>query len=374
MKKIINYLLVTPCAFLLVSTSLYANTQNKMQITLGQESTLSCSVGKTSKIYKDKVIWQTLTCDGYLFSKIAGKLFPRTLNINVVYAPVNDPEIQIIPYHAQTENQLAKLPEIANSLSSEYTVISGINGGYFFRNDSKGFNDNICLDKNTDRPKPGDSMGDSLLQHHGVLHAVNCALTKTLGKAFEQPRSVLVLTGANAPYITFVDHDKAYTIKDKQGKEIYPDAFGAGPNLVTDGKLDVSGIPGMPSHRDENLFPTIEFSANAAVGIINDAGGKPAQFVFFTVDGNNNSFIHPARNLGGMNAQEMAELMIKYLKVSNAISMDQGGSTTLYIAASDPKEYPLNVVSNSDYKGPGVPRDPKSVRNIYDGLFIAVKK
>jgi len=279
-----------------------------------------------------------------------------------VYAPINDPEIKFVPYEAQSTNQLAKLPEIADSLSSRYNVLAGINGGYFFRNDVKHFKDNICPAKTFNPPKAGDSMGDSLLQHDGKNYATNCAFWP--GKA-ENPRAALILSGINpnsgknAPYITLVKPDVVYT----QAGNVIPDAIGAGPNLVTNGKLTVSDP-------DENLLPTLEFAANSAVGIINDNAGNPAQLVFFTVDGSDDS---PKKGWPGMNALEMADFMLHYVKVANAISMDQGGSTTMYVAESDPAIYPLHVVSDSDFV-PGMPRSVKNVRNIYDGLFIAVPK
>lgn len=316
----------------------------------------NCSIIQTSQLYKNKVTWQTLNCDGYLQNiKIL-----KSLNINVIYAPINDPEIQFVPYRAQTPTQLAKLPDIAASLP-QYNVLAGINGGYFYRIDQADFKDNICLYKTHHPPKPGDSMGDSLLQYNGMSYATNCAFIPGIA---QNPRASLILTGVNpqtgkpAPYITLVKPDMIY----KQPNDVIPDAIGAGPNLVTNGKLTVN-------NPDENLIPTLEFAANAAIGIINNTKGDPTQLVLFTVDGNDKSF---EKNWPGMNASQMADFMLHYLKVSNAISMDQGGSTTAFVSASDLSIYPLHVVSNANYE-PGVPRSANNVREIYDGLFIATK-
>lgn len=336
----------------LLSTTLYnfANASTSWQ--------WKCTQQQTTNLYKNKITWKTLNCDGYDHNiKIL-----KSLNINVIQAPVNDPEIKFVPYHAQTPTQLAKLPDIANSLPSQYNVVSAINGGYFYRSDVPNFKDNICTHKTHNPPKPGDSMGDSLLQFDGVNYATNCAYMPGIA---EKPRASLILTGINpatgkqAPYITLVKPDTIYT----EAGGVIPDAIGAGPNLITNGKLTVN-TP------DENLVPTFEFAANSAIGIINDNSGNPMQLVYFTVDGNDDSF---EKGWPAMNAYQMADFMLNYLKVSNAISMDQGGSTTLYVAASDINIYPLHVVSNSKYQ-PFKPRSADNVREIYDGLFITVPK
>lgn len=340
---------------LLASVCVYANTSSAAPQDSWQ---WTCTPMQITDLYKNKVTWQTLTCDGSLNNKVVLK----SLNINVVTAPVNDPEVKFVPYESQTPTQLDMLPNIAGSLNAKTNVLAGINGGYFFRSDVKRFVDNICPYKTVTPPKPGTSMGDSLLQHDGQNFSTNCAFMP--GKA-ENPRASLILSGINpdtgksAPYITLVKPDVTYT----QANNVIPDAIGAGPNLVTDGKLTVN-------NPDENLIPTSEFAANSAVGIINDASGNPAQLVLFTVDGSDDSL---KKGWPGMNATEMADFMLNYLKVSNAISMDQGGSTTMYVGASDLSTFPLHVVSNSDFE-PGVPRSERSIRDIYDGLFIAVPK
>src|SRR5579872_3167672 len=131
----------------------------------------NCSAVQTTNLYKNKVTWQTLNCDGYYNNQPLLK----SLNINVIYAPLNDPEIKFMPHQAATSNQLAKLPDIANGINTPYNVVAGINGGYFYRNDVNKFKDNICFYKTFTPPKPTDSMGDSLLQHDGSNFAKNCA-------------------------------------------------------------------------------------------------------------------------------------------------------------------------------------------------------
>lgn len=319
-----------------------------------------CQVKQTTPLYQDKVIWQTLSCVGHSILQTI-----KDLNINLVYVPVNDPDIKLLPYSAQTEDQLATLPEIAASLAAhqeKLNVIAGINGGYYYRINADRFLDTICMDKNINHPKLPNSMGDSLLQYDGQNYAANCAFIPGIR---ENARASLILTGTNpithfsAPYITYVKPDTSY-IQDMT----FPDAMGAGPNLITNGKV-------MVNNPNEDLqLSALEFSANTAVGIINDAQGHPAKMVFFTVDGNDES---RKKHWPGMNAYQMASFLLNYVKVADAMSMDQGRSTTMYVAASDPAVYPFHVVSNANYE-PNQPVSERKVRRIYDGLFIAVKK
>lgn len=339
------------CGLILFQQPLYCHAKNTAAWNW------SCNVVQSTDLYQGKVIWKTLNCNGT--SDIV-KL--NNLNINVIYAPTNDPTIKILPRQANTPNQLAQLPAIADELSAQYNILAGINGGYFYRNDVTNFNDNICPSKTKNPPKPTDSMGDSLLQYNNATEATNCVYIPGV----TTPRASLILTGINpltnkpAPYITLVNPDVSY--KNPDGT--FPDAIGAGPNLITDGKITVD-------NPEEGLMgPTLEFAANTAVGIINDQNNNPSQIVLFTVDGNDQSF---QKNLPAMNAAEMADFLLNYLKVNNAISMDQGGSTTMYVAASDLTIYPLHVVSNSNYD-PTKPRSADNIRNIYDGIFIATNK
>lgn len=354
MKKNNKYLSVLCFLSVLISISSYATDNQNSD---SKKWDWQCSIKQTSDLFKDKIIWKTLLCDGF----VNHKKTLENLNINIVFAPLNDPEIKFVPYQAQSSNQLEKLPQIADHLNAKYNIIAGINGGYFYRMDVPGFTDNICYYKTFDPPKPGESIGDSLLQYNGKSYATNCAFMPGLA---ESSRAALILTGVDpvslktAPYITLVKPNTVYMQKDQ-----IPDAIGAGPNLITDGKLTVNDP-------NENLLPTLEFSANSAVGIINDTDGYPAQIVFFVVDGNNNS---AENDWPAMNAYQMADFMLNYLKVSNAMSMDQGGSTTLYVSASDLSLYPMHVVSNSHFE-PGVPPSANYIRDIYDGLFITTPK
>lgn len=74
-----------------------------------------------------------------------------------------------------------------------------------------------------------------------------------------------------------------------------------------------------------------------------------------------------------MNAFQMADFMLNYLKVSNAISMDQCGSTTLYVAPSDLTIYPLHVVSNSNFE-PGKPLSQDNIRYMMGYLLLRQNK
>ena len=127
------------------------------------------------------------------------------------------------------------------------------------------------------------------------------------------------------------------------------DGIAAGPNLVS---LDANGEPyiNIPPH-DHNVN-IIEHSANTAVALLRSPSSQSVDSVLFvTADGHDGC---PSKDpTCGIDAHHMAYFNLDYLGASEAMEIDQGGSTTMWVKG-------LGVVSN-----PG-----EGQRNIFSGLFV----
>lgn len=155
-------------------------------------------------------------------------------------------------------------------------------------------------------------------------------------------------------------------------------AIAAGPNLVKwdkETKTSVVYIP--PSDFNFNIW---EHSSNTAVGLRTDSTNSVATEAVFVVSDGRDSCSRKDPTCG-MEAIPMAYFMKDFLKVNPnpspfafaltqkvtaAMEMDQGGSSTMWV-----KGQPFNgVVSNT----PNKETRPPSPRHVANGLFIALSK
>ena len=146
-------------------------------------------------------------------------------------------------------------------------------------------------------------------------------------------------------------------------------AIGAGPNLLS---YDIStGTSYVDIPDDDDNINRFVYEATAAVGLVldkkDDSSGKQPlarEMVLITTDGSDACM--PNEPYCGLVAPSLASLMQEVFNCGLAMSMDQGGSTTMWIGGENPERN--GVVSKSDNKEP----DGGGTRSIANGLFIEI--
>ncbi len=121
----------------------------------------------------------------------------------------------------------------------------------------------------------------------------------------------------------------------------------AGPNLISE---DASGRPFI-NIKGLNVN-IIEHSSNTAVGLVRRSPGGPMSTMFMVVSNGRDS-CKSSDPTCGLNAMHMAYFLKDFLGVNQAMEMDQGGSSTMWVQG-------LGIVSN---KG-------DSPRKLYSSLFV----
>jgi hypothetical protein len=280
--------------------------------------------------------WQQLNCSspGVPFFGPAGPVM-----VNVVTADLSQPHLRLVASVAPPSLGLAPLNTIASS--DGRNLIAGVNGGYFYRLDVSSFFDGVCICKDaTDAKQPVNAsspnfgIGDGLTISRGKLLATNCDCLC----CFNKP-TVFTANG------TFSRID----VVSQGGAP----PFGLGYETVTAGpfllETNASGTFVAIPQDDENIFNVLEHSANTGVGL--DGGGSA---FFVTFDGYDGCGVTDPTC--GTNAYTMAYFFMDYLHATTAMGMDQGGSTTMYVAGKGS----AGIVSN-----PG-----SAPRHVYNGLFL----
>lgn len=286
--------------------------------------------------------WLSMRCEGTFPRGYMAKAGDSTgpLSINIIDVNLNNPHIRVLPVLAHSHDRNHPNNETILTMGQERPkIIAGINGGYYFRNYKK-FHDTSCLWKSF--PQVGtQNIGNSLLVINGKTYAKNCYALKVHGPA----RSALLET------------------KDHQFKisEVMPNAvpkgilnaIGAGPGLIDNSlgkpRINISW---------QYIPSTIEFSANTALALGHDRLGHQ-HMLFIEVDGSDGD--------KGMYSFEMANFIAHAIpqfldiKVMQAMGLDQGHSTQLYVKDKQGGR----IVSQA--------RTNKGVRSIFDGLFIEMR-
>ena len=259
--------------------------------------------------------------------------------VNVVSADISSPSLRLVPVTAQASaGSLQPIDEMA--ASSGLNLIAGINAGYFWRIDVSTFTDGVCQGKtradaleNVSAAFPNYGVGDGSIVYDGMLLGSNCNCS-----GFSRP-AILTLNGS-APYISVLHRG------DVPPAGLSLDSVSAGPNLVSS---NASGpYIDIPSD-DDNILNILEHSANTGFGI----NGSNVYFVTF--DGFDSCA--PWNPTCGTNAYTLAYFFKDYLGVVTALGMDQGGSTTMFVAGQG--------------NGTGIVSNPgQQPRSVFSGLFL----
>jgi hypothetical protein len=158
-------------------------------------------------------------------------------------------------------------------------------------------------------------------------------------------------------------------------------AIAAGPNLVSYNSTTGESFVDIPS--DDDNINILEHAANSAVGLVRGPvkTSQATQLLLVTTDGSDEC--GPKDITCGLNSRDLASLMKDHFGTQQAMSMDQGGSTTLWsppppsppshsqrvlmcrVKGANPERN--GVVSRSHNT---VPADQDGPRNVANGLFV----
>jgi exopolysaccharide biosynthesis protein len=265
----------------------------------------------------------------------------------------NGKDIRLVPgVSSNASNPLLTIPDMAASNLDKYNFIVGINGGYFWRVDVSGvWVDDVCRGKTrAEAEKPASSahpnygVGDGLVKINGTIFANNCDCP-----GYSRP-AILKLLGTNS---SIEVGQRGDTVSDD-----ISDAISAGPNLVSYNATTGKGYSDIPS--DDDNINIYEHAANTAVGLIyeKEKTGKllVSKMILVTTDGSDEC--GRLDTSCGLDSNNLATLLLEHFGASQAMSMDQGGSTTMWIKGQAPENN--GVVS---YSGGGA-------RNVANGLFV----
>lgn len=236
---------------------------------------------------------------------------------NIVRADLTKGTLSLIPAVALTSPPLQPLTSIA---SVNPRALAAINGGYFWRVDDSTFLDNVCWTKSKEQALQPASpthrsrgIGDSAVVINSTIHATNCE-----DPGYARP-AALICDGSNSSVI--VQH---------RGELLPPDtsfAIAAGPNLVSSSSS--SGGPYVDIPLDDFNVNIWEHASNTAVGLVGD-DGLAASAVFVVADGHDGC---PVKDITcGITAHRMAYFMKDFIGAHQAMEMDQGGSSTMWVA------------------------------------------
>jgi len=175
--------------------------------------------------------------------------------------------------------------QTVSQLAPATTAIAAVNGGFFCY-----VTPSLCTA--TYPTCPEDCTGFSMLKIGGTLDSTNCSPTI-------QPIKRTTLGWS------LVTNPKIQPVESGKNWDEVVDAIGAGPNLVTDGKVNVT---------DEGFPWVCEQHPRTAVGLT-----RGGYMVLLTVDS------------PGLKLPDLAEFMINQLHVMQAMNFDGGGSTTMII-------------------------------------------
>jgi hypothetical protein len=295
---------------------------------------------------------EALTTSGSVtFSSLACQKLPSRdtvtpITVSAIRIDLKAQDIRVTPL--ASADPLAPLKGI-DQMASDYAprrIIAGINGGYFWRTDITPFwLDDVCRGKtraDAESPPspdaPNNGIHDGQLVIDGKYFGSNCDKW-----GFSRPAIVYTPSSLSSE-----DWDMALQSRGEQLAGVYS-ALAAGPNLVSLNATTLEPYVDIPE--DDDNINIYEHASNTAVGLIFDLKtGKSKEMIFVTVDG---SECGPFDQSCGINSKNLAHLMLDAFNVHKSISMDQGGSTTLWIEGK-------GVVSNG---GSGA-------RAVANGLFI----
>jgi hypothetical protein len=304
------------------------------------------------------VVWNTQNC-----TKGDPAVSPPLLIINSIHVDLSQPDIRVVPAIADPTAQVQNLPAMAKQNAN---FIAGINGGYFWRVDVDGFwRDNVCrgkVRKEAEQPASDKNVNfgisDGTVKIDDVVYGNNCNCT-----------------GYSRPAVLVLDNAESNIQVLHRGENVdntVHTAIGAGPNLVS---LDIeTGTAFVDVPKDDDNINKVVFEATTAVGlqqsIVAGADGKTTvaeSLIMVTSDGSDGCL--PFETYCGILSPDLGSLMKEVFKCTQAMSMDQGGSTTMWIGGENPTRD--GIVSCSDNKSPC---EGQGARALANGLFIEVLK
>jgi exopolysaccharide biosynthesis protein len=296
-------------------------------------------------------VWKTENCTNDATAQ-------PLLTVNSVTFDLASAQLRAIPaVSVKTDEPLQTLPDMA---AQNENYIAGINGGYFWRVDIDGiWIDDVCRGKtrkeaNTPVSSRNFNFGvsDGLVKIDGKVVGNNCDC-----KGYSRP-AILEIKGEDSRIN--VVHRGETTTDDVMN------AIAAGPNLVSFNPTTGESYVDIPA--DDDNINIYEHAANTAVGVryANANNGlKSSTMVLVTTDGSDEC---SRKNIAcGLNSTDLASLMKDHFLTNVAMSMDQGGSTTMWVKGAYPERN--GVVSRSHNTEPAEQDGPRHVAN---GLFITL--
>lgn len=266
--------------------------------------------------------------------------------VNLVSADLTRPGVRMVPVVANQSASppLAPVNAMAAADPRRAQLLAGINGGYFWRVDVSTFVDGVCTGKTRadaeappSQAAPNAGVGDGVTVVGGSWLSSNCN-----SSGFNRP-AVLTINGS-ASTIGLVPQ----AAPPPSGTAL--DALGAGPLLLATNASGITRVAVPPD--DNNVGNILEYSGATGVGLTPNGTA-----LLVTVDGYDGC---PAGNTTcGTNEFQLAYLLRDAFGASSAMSMDQGGSTTMYVVGQGPPG------------AGGVVTNPGSApRPVFNALFV----
>ena len=276
------------------------------------------------------------------------------LVVNVVKIDLTSKDVKISAGVAKDAAQPLQPVNIIAEQNPNRNFVAGINGGYFWRTDITPYwLDDVCRGKTRKEAEspansehPNDGISDGLIKINGELLGSNCNCW-----GFSRPA---IINDANNNWNIDVVN------RGEQGLPDIQNGLAAGPNLVSYKPDTYETYIDIPSNDDNiNIH---EHAANTAVGIIYNKDTNQAEtMLFVTTDGSDEC--GRLDESCGINAPNLASLMKDHFMVHQSMSMDQGGSTTMWIKSQ------TSTSTNGDgvvsYSGGGA-------RNVANGFFVEI--
>ena len=219
MKPLLHFGLAVPLLVLALSFGSHGEWQctNSTSIDIGR--------------VRGSAVWMQTTCQG----KAQGIPFTvGPLKFNIIDIDLSSNDVRLAPLVATANSSyLQTLNDIARQ--NPHTI-AGVNGGYFWRLDSSSFKDMVCRGKtraDAGRSTSSDCTGsttnfgvsDSLVKINGSISGCNCDLP-----GYSVP-AVYIINGTSSRIEKMVRGGRV-------GENVL-NAIAAGPNLVTNGKIDI---------------------------------------------------------------------------------------------------------------------------------------
>jgi len=313
------------------------------------ETQWSCAQNQSSQQISAGVVWNRLICN----SSINSFLSIGPLVFNILQVNLSCPSVRLSAAVANYSAQ-GHVEQLFDMAEQDSTFVAGINGGFFWELNSAHFFDDVCLGKtrsdasqavSTSNPQFGT--GDTLVKINNQILSRNCE------SALYAVPIALVMNGTATMLQRLPPAGEvANSVQN---------AICASPNLVSFNWQTRQSYVDIPAG---DFNPNIlQHAANTGVGIVFDIEKNISQSLYLvTVDGHDNG--NDFQPTSGIDAHEFAHFFKYYLGVSQAMLMDQGGSTTMYIKGQ-PKNGIVSCADTSSSDGCG------GVRAIFSGIFVS---